>query len=369
MAPVFSPLRKKRIGLTLAALAGLVALFLLLRSQGEEAQSVIAAAPQIIVTHAVKRELVDKIIVAGTLVARDEVRVTAQVDGLAIIQLTAEEGDKVEQGAVLAKLDDIALRSQLAQNAANLARAEAASVEARKALARTTKLRSSGAASQEQLDQRISAAKISIAEEEAIKAQRNELSTRLARTQVRAPVAGIIAKRNATLSAIANAQEPLFILISKGLVELKAEIADAQHNAIHGGEPATVTIPGRAEEIRGKVRLVSPQIDPQTRLGEIRISLDTKEALPVGGYARAVIETAHRTALAVPLSALAYDTEHITVQQVIKNTVVTQDVVPGIIAEGYAEIKSGLIEGDSVVAKAGTFVRNGDRITPVKAQE
>src|SRR5262245_23601571 len=75
-----------------------------------------AAAPRITVTSAAKRELAATLTVTGTLVPRDEVRVMAQIDGLSVTKIIAEEGDRVEQGQALLTLDDIMLQTQLAQS-------------------------------------------------------------------------------------------------------------------------------------------------------------------------------------------------------------------------------------------------------------
>lgn len=367
MAPVFS--RSRRIGLTLTALAALVALVMLLRGHGIVQKTAPPPAPQITVIKAARRELRETLIVAGTLVPRDEVRITAQVEGLAVLRFAADEGDMVKEGQVLAALDDVSLKAQLAQNTANLARAEAAEQEARKNLARTISLRGKGFATVEQLDQRTSAARVAAADVAAMKAQRDELQSRLSRTEIRAPVAGRVAKRMARLGVIASASEPLFILIADDKVELQADIADTQHRSVKESQTAKVFVPGSEEAFNATVRLVSPQIDPATRLGQIRISLDSQRRLPVGGFARAEIETAKHAALAVPLSALAYDRGRVTVQKVKEGKVATQSVKPGIIADGYAEIVEGLGEGDTVVARAGTFLRDGDLIRPVMAAE
>ena len=77
------------------------------------------------------REIVDRAIVSGTLVPRDEVLVAAEVDGLRIVEVLAEEGDRVEKGQVLARLSREMLDTQLAQNRATIARAEAAIAQGR----------------------------------------------------------------------------------------------------------------------------------------------------------------------------------------------------------------------------------------------
>jgi HlyD family secretion protein len=341
----------------------------MMTTMGIAAQTQDAHAPAITVTTAVKRELVATLTVTGTLVSRDEVRVMAQIEGLAVTKIVAEEGDRVEQGQVLAKLDDVMIRTQLAQSSANFARAEAANIEAQKALLRTQELRKSGYATQAQLDQRMSAAKVAAADEAAAAAQRTEFQTRVARTEIKAPVKGMVAKRMAMVGMIANASTPLYTLVSNNEIELQAQIADSQHQLLKIGQPAQVlSANGDSQAIAGKVRLVSPQVDPATRLADIRISLTGENNFSVGGFARATIETARRTTLAVPLSAIAYHQDKASVQVAVDNKVKTQDVKLGITGDGYVEVVDGLREGDTIVVRAGTFLRDGDTITPIKAE-
>src|SRR6516165_4060155 len=61
--------------------------------------------PAVTVVQAARREFVDRLFVSGTLVAREEAQVAARIDGLAIVEVDAEDGDRVTEGQVLARLD------------------------------------------------------------------------------------------------------------------------------------------------------------------------------------------------------------------------------------------------------------------------
>jgi len=85
----------------------------------------------------------------------------------------------------------------------------------------------------------------------------------------------------------------------------------------------------------------------------------------VGSFARATIEIARKTQVAVPQSAVFVSGERSEVQVVANGVVETRAVRLGIKADGRIQIESGLREGEEVIAIAGTFVRNGDHVTPV----
>src|SRR6266446_9443499 len=208
-------------------------------------------APAVTVAKARERDFVDQLFVSGTLVPRDEAMVGAEIDGLRIVELLAEDGDRVAKGQVLARLDRPQLDAFVAQNDAALVRAEAAIGQARSQIDQFDAIRAQAAAdlararkldvgiiTQATLDQRIAAARSAEAQLAAAKsaltvaeadrasreAERRELMVRIARVDVKAPVAGIISRRTARLGAVAmGAGDPLFRIIADGAIELEAE--------------------------------------------------------------------------------------------------------------------------------------------------
>lgn len=353
------------------------------------------AGPSVTVIPAKRTEIVQSVVVSGSMVARDEVLVSPEVDGLAIVELLAEEGDRVKEGQVLARLSRVTLEVQKTQNEAQQQRAEAGISQARAQIAeaqanlvqaqnafdRTKQLRETGNASVEQFDQRASAARgadarlnaatqalaIATADLAVIRSQGQDIAVKLGRTELKAPAAGRISRRNARLGAIVAmaAAEPLYRIIADGAVELEAEIAEVELPRIKTGQPVAVTPAGSLDALAGQIRLISPEVNRQSRLGRVRVALDGNPSVALGSFAKGVIETGRKTALTLPLSAITYARSGATVQRVVDNRVETVKVELGLLGDGRAEIASGLEEGAVVVARAGTFVRDGDIITPV----
>ena len=354
-----------------------------------------SAGPAITVTAAKSGEIVQSVVVSGSMIAREEVMVMPEIDGFVVTELLVEEGDKVTAGQVLARLSRTTLEVQRAQNEAQIKRAEAAIdqsraqiveaeanlVQANNAFDRTKALRDSGNASLETFDQRAAAARAGQARLNSAKqalamaeadlalsqAQGRDITVRLARTEIKAPKAGIVSRRNARLGAMAAmaASEPLFRLIADGAIELEADIAEVELPKLKLGQKVAVTPAGADKPLAGEIRLISPEVDRASRLGRLRISLDGNPPVAVGSFARGVIETGRKTGIVLPLSALTYGRSGATVQSVRDGKVATRKVELGLVGDGRAEIASGLAEGESVVARAGTFVRDGDVITPV----
>jgi len=344
---------------------------------------------------AAERTVVDTLPVTGTLVAREQIMVGPEVDGLQINEILVEEGDVVTKGQVLARLDRDMLTTLLAQNTANAARAQAAiaqqeaqlqqaqaqRTEADAAVERARTLIKTGATSQELLDQReratkVAAAQVAAAEQAVVAAQaeaaqiranRDELEVRLGRTDIRAPEAGIVSTRSARIGAVVSSvnAEPLFTIIKNGEIDFDADVPESALPRLSIGLPVAVTPAGFQEPLAGKIRLIGARVDAATRLARVAIALPADPRLRPGSYARGVIEVARHDGLALPQSAVQFSTDGTFVLVVEGDTVRERKVRTGLTGEGFIEIVEGLKEGESVVARAGGFLREGDKVTPV----
>ncbi len=181
---------------------------------------------------------------SGLLVSREEAAVGSELSGYRVARLYADEGDYVRAGQPLAQLDATLLRAQVDQQAALTAQAQA---EAK----RVAGLDGQGVLSQEQIETRRYQAK---AQEAAL----NELRTRVSRMTITAPVSGVVLQRGVQPGQIAGGgTTPWFTIARDGLVELDAEVNEADLAGIRAGQPAQVSLPS-GQSVSGVVRLVSP---------------------------------------------------------------------------------------------------------------
>src|SRR5690606_3070970 len=151
-------------------------------------------------------------------------------------------------------------------------------------------------------------------------------------------------------------------------LELVAELTETDIHRIEPGQRAMIAIAGGRTKIEGEVRLVSPTVDPVSRLGYVRIDIDEKSGARAGMYGTAEIIVEEKTALALPLSAVATDRNGSVARRIDNGEVRQIEIETGIQDGAFIEVVSGLQAGDIVVEKAGAFVRDGDRINPVAAQ-
>ena len=373
---------------------------------GETAASPAApAAAAIRVVAVTERDLTERVIVTGLIAAVEEVQVQPLIEGQPIEALRADIGDYVETGAVLAVLSSSTLELQKSQSLAGLAQAKAAIAqaqaqqieagaardEAKRVAARTARLKDQGSATGAASDSANAAllaaqARVDLAREtlaaaraqaDLAEAQLANVELMLTRTEVRAPYAGRITARNATIGAVASAQgAPMFVLEKEGALELRADVPEASIAALRPGQRAALRAAGlvAGDIAEGRLRLIEPAIDPTTRQGRARITLPANPDLKAGMFAEATIILREARLLAVPLSALGSADGRETVLRV-EDGIVGEVPVMVVLRDGglagiaAAEGPEGLQAGDLIIAKAGAFVRPGDRITPIREPE
>ncbi len=390
--------RRKVLSFSVATFLTVTPLFALAAdpAEGEADKQQAQNLPAIVVTAAETRTLVDRVVATGSVQAVEDVYVTPLVDGLSIRTLAADVGDRVEAGGTLATLNDDALVLQKSQTEASLAKANAALAqieaqlveakanadEAVRVRDRAQRLVKSGSQSQAAADQAVAAADAALARvnsaEQAIavsqadikvaQSQIDDIDLKLARTAVKSPVAGIVSARTAKIGAIASgAAAPLFTVIRDGEIELKADVSEDGILKLAPDQKATVTLAGGAATLTGTIRLVEPTLDPQSRLGRVYIRFDEPGKARAGMFASAQIVVEEKEGIVLPLSAVTTAGGKTVARKVEGGVVKLVPVETGIQDGQVIEIVSGLAAGDEVVAKAGAYVREGDRINPVHA--
>lgn len=291
---------------------------------------------------------------SGTLRPREEAAVAAEVSGFRVLRVNADVGDTVRAGEVLVQLDPALLQAQIAQ-------AEAQSAQAEDQARRVADLDGQGVLAQEQIAQRRFQA-------QAARANLRDLQTRLAKLAVVAPVSGVILERTVRPGDLsAGGGTPWFRIARDGQMELGADMSEDDLARIRVGQGATVTLPGGGQA-QGTVRIVSPQIDAQTKLGQVRVLLPARPDIRAGGFARAVFADASASTLALPETAIRYDASGAAVMVVgDDNRVKHVAVQTGQRGSGLVQIVKGPPAGARVVQNAASFLLDGDLVKPVEA--
>jgi HlyD family secretion protein len=304
---------------------------------------------------------------SGLLVPFEEAAIGSELSGYRIAVVLVDEGATVRAGQPLARLDPTLLEAKIAQSRAQVAQAQAQALQARGEAGRVAGLDGTGVISDEQIATRRAQADSAKAAVAAAQAQLQDLLTQRGQMTIRAPFAGVILERTAKPGAVASGSgDPLFRMARDSRIELDAEIPEDALAAVVPGMMARVSLPSGVQ-VDGTVRLVSPRVDPQTKLGRARVSLPVNPQVRSGGFGRAEFRRVPLMAAAVPESALQFEAGGGTIMLVSPdNRARSQTVRTGARADGWVELKDGPPPGTRVALGGAAFLLDGDRIEPVK---
>ncbi len=310
--------------------------------------------------------LAQKISANGSLAAWQEAIVGAEANGLKITDVRVNVGDRVQRGDVLATLQADTVRAELAQAEGTLAEATASAQEAKAQSDRARSLQQQGFFSNAQLSQALAADASAQARVQSARALVQLQTVRLSQTQVRAPDAGVISARQATVGGVVGAGTELFRLIRQGRIEWRAEVTAAEIGRIQVGAPVQVkAVSGQV--LQGKVRMVAPSVDAQTRNAIVYVDLPAATgSARAGMYAQGDIGLGQSQAITVPQSAVVARDGFSYVYTVGSDQKVSQlKVQTGRQSGDRVEVISGLKADARVVASGGAFLNHGDTVRVV----
>lgn len=292
----------------------------------------------------------------GTLRPVQEVRIFNQEEGR-ITELPFHEGDKVEQGEVLARLDDRLLRAQLA-------RAQALRQRAEKELNRISGLAKRGLASQTELTRVETEQAVASADEQVLR-------TRMDYATLRAPITGVISARLSEPGNIAERYTHLLTLTDTRTLITEVSVSELLINKLALGQSVTLSIDALRDAegshaLAGTISRIYPSVDAATRNGTVEISLQAVPGARPGQLARVLLRTQEAERLLIPFVALRRATEGEYVFSVdAGGKAVKQAVRTGLRVGERVEVLSGLQPGSQVVVRGFTNLRDGKAVTVV----
>jgi HlyD family secretion protein len=363
-------LTPRRVILIFAAAVALVAVALAVRlTQTLAVKKAVTnrVTPAVTVTEAGRSAAPTTVSITGTIGARYDTPIGAEGDAGRVAAVYVEAGDHVKRGQVLARIDTALLVPQVTnlQAALDLAHAEAdlAGAEYRRAVA----VGKSGALSAEETERRRSTSVTADAKVKVAAAQLAEAQARLARAEVRAPADGVILTRTVEVGQTVSAGSGALFRMAEGdEVELRGDVAETDLPLLKVGQAVDVRLTGNAKVYPGRVRLLGAVIDPQTRLGMIRVSLAPDPNLRPGAFARAEVTVSNAQRIVLPQTAVLTDEKGSFVLVVNSDDKIERRPVhvSGMVENGVT-IADGVSATDRVVATAGAFLQVGESVKPV----
>jgi RND family efflux transporter MFP subunit len=337
--------------------AASISLFLFLYSaahaQGPStAMTVMAASVE-------KIQVTRSITATGSVVAWREIPIGTEAGGLAVTEIAVDEGDLVVKGQILARLNHDRLRAEALKQKAAIGELEASLASARSDSTRARSV-ASGVISAQTIEQRETLVKTTEAKLEAAQAQLLEIEARHRQTVIVAPAAGMIASRAVAIGQVIQTGTEMFRLIQDTRIEVDARVLESDLLAAAVGQSATIFGPTGMPE-QGIVRIISPIVDPKTRLGTVRIALSGASHLKPGMFARVEIAVERTLALTVPLKALVWRETKAHVFKVIPDNLVSlTEIRIGRGTMDNVEVLRGLDVGDRIVTHGAGLLNDGD---------
>ncbi len=303
----------------------------------------------------------------GNVTAWQEAVIGAEGVGLRLTEVLVNVGDSVRRGQLLARFNDSTVAADVAQTRASLAEAQAGADEARANADRARELKPTGVISAQQVLQALTTERTALARVDALKARLDAEQLRLVQTRVLAPDAGLISARSATVGAVTQPGQELFRLIRGGRLEWRAEVPAAELARIRAGMAVRITPAGGAA-VAGRVRMVAPTVDANTRNGLVYVDLPAPGDARAGMFARGEFELGQAKGLTLPQSAVVLrDGFSYVFRLADRSRVSMVKITVGRRVGDRIEVLSGLDAGARVVANGGGFLSDGDTVRVVEA--
>jgi RND family efflux transporter MFP subunit len=365
--------QRRRLLIAAAAILALVALVLALtlgRGAGETAQQAGAGGagqmPTVSVVVPGQSQVARSITASGPLAARRDQPIGIAGSGGRVVRVLVDAGSWVRAGQVLAVVDRSVQAQQAAQLAAQVEAARADAALAQSNYERALALKDRGFVSKAEIDAKKATRDAAYAQVRVAQAQLAATRAEIGRLNVVAPSSGLILSRNVELGqVVGSGSGALFRLAEGGQMEIRAQLSQQDLASVHVGMPATVTPVGASQSISGTVWQVAPVIDPESRLGEVRIAIPYSAGIRPGGFAEARISSGTATAPLLPQSAVLSDETGNYVYIVNgKNEVERRDIKIGNVNDDGVTIAAGLSGNEAVVLSAGPFLNPGQKVNP-----
>ncbi len=330
-----------------------------------------------------KKALPIKIQLVGDLKASQEVNVYPKIAGRIIQRIHVERGDWVKEGQLIIGLEKEPILAQIrqteAQYQASLSKIKEIEANLRLLKAdreRFERLYREGAVSKQRYDQietqtvaveeGLSAAK---AQAESLRASLELLNVYLRDHEIRAPMTGYISNRYVDEGTLSDTKVPILRISQDKTLKVVALVTEKDFPYLKRGVEAELYVdayPDRA--FRGKVEVINPTIDPLTRSGTVEIKVENQDLLLRSGmFARVVLHLGQKEAISIPKEALnrmaGTGTYFVFVAEGQRAQL--RNVEVGLMEEGFAEIQAGLKEGELVVVKGQSRLKDGTSIKVV----
>ena len=331
-------------------------------------EPVLEITPGDLVTAAV-HELGTGLPITGALKAANSAVVKARAVG-ELQGLTVREGDTVQAGQVLARVEPTEYLERLRQARQQADAAKAQVDIAQRQYDNNTALTKQGFISGTALEASLSSLNAARASHRAALAGAEVLQKSLNDTVLRAPISGQISQRLAQPGERVGLDARIVEIVDLGRLELEAALSPADSTAVRVGQQARLGIEGVAQPVQATVVRINPSTQPGSRSVLAYLAVSPQPGLRQGLFAQGLLETERQRLLAVPLGAVRTDKPQPYVQVVEGQRIVHHKVQVGARGEVEGEpwvAVQGLAEGAQVLRGSAGALREGTLVKPMAA--
>ena len=283
-----------------------------------------------------------------------------------VLQVLKENGDVVRRGDLLVRLDDTAIRENLASAEAASRAAGQSFDQAERQFQRMVTLRKSGMASTQATEDAETRRNNAQSDLEAAKTRAAQARQQLQRTEARAPFDGIVSDRKVSAGDTAQIGKELVKVIDPTSMRLEGLISADNVGSVKAGQSVSFRVNGYGDqEFSGKIRRVNPSANATTRQVEVLVDfVDKKQPKLAGLYAEGRVETESNSGLTIPATALVRDGDKSSAWRVQGNAIkkVTLDVGDRDPRSGEYLLRAGLADGDRLIRHPSATLKDGQKI-------
>jgi membrane fusion protein (multidrug efflux system) len=313
----------------------------------------------------------DVITATGRFEANEVVDISPKIAGR-IQEMRFDEGDSVEEGDLIVRIEDNEVRLTLERARAELKRREADFLGADRALERARELYQKSIATEANLDEAKRGYDMAQASVDQAKAEVGLAEQRLADTEIVAPLRGVLADRRYTVGALVQVGARIFTLLQLSPIKLEIKVPERRVAELALGQKADVAVDALGgARYTGEIRYVSPSLDQLSRNLMARVVVPNENmTLKPGMFARVSINTgAHQNILAVPRDAILFASSESEVFVVEDGVATKRRLELGADWRELVEITAGLTQGDEVVTAGQHVLKDGGKVNVVARVE
>jgi membrane fusion protein, multidrug efflux system len=292
------------------------------------------------------------------LEAERQVEVLSEADRR-VVELSVEEGDRVERGAVLLRLQDD-------EQTSALAKAESQLEKARREYERQKRLFEQELISEQLWNE-------ATYQLEQLQIARDDAERELSYATVRAPISGTITARHVNVGAFVQKNQKLFDLVDFSSLVARIYVPERELVRLDPGQPARIVAQALGQESRpARVDRVAPTVDSKSGTVKVTLALVDRRDLVPGMFVEVELVTgAADDALLVPKRALVYDQDQVFLFRVAQDRKVERLRVDIELEDrDFVKVADGVLaEGDLIVVAGQAGLKAGAEVRVLDPQE